>query len=150
MLSTTFSSIVLLLITFVRSDSLNPDRGLFSLIPAQISTFVPFTSAELLNSHKAKGNLIVQRVYYVTGYTSSALPDSFISLLKEDFSAVREAGMRIIFRFAYSESPSAKPLDAPIATVKQHLAQISPILFAYSDVVSAVQAGFCGTWGEWY
>ena len=40
--------------------------------------------------------------------------------------------------------------DAPLSVILQHLDQLKPILQENKDVIAVLQAGFIGSWGEWY
>ena len=62
--------------------------------------------------------------------------------------AARTAGMTAILRFAYSDNAAGD--DAPPAQVLRHIAQLKPLLHNNAYVISVVQAGFVGAWGEWY
>jgi hypothetical protein len=57
---------------------------------------------------------------------------------------VRQAGVKVLLRFAYGDS------DAPKAQILAHIAQIQPLLEKNVDVIVAMQAGFIGVDGEWH
>jgi hypothetical protein len=69
---------------------------------------------------------------------------------------VREAGLKCILRFAYTDDDPTErneepPFgDATLAQIEAHIAQLTPILREHADVIAYVQAGFIGVWGEWY
>jgi hypothetical protein len=65
-----------------------------------------------------------------------------------DFAAARQAGVKLIPRFAYNFDQAGP--DAPLDRIQKHLAQLAPILQKNSDVLAFVQAGFIGRWGEWH
>jgi hypothetical protein len=100
---------------------------------------------------------LVLRVYYLDQYYSKSLDDKFLSFLEDDFSTVREKGLKIILRFAYKrfvdtneKGEIVPPLnDANEEMVHIHLRQLKPILSENSDIILAIQAGFRGIWGEW-
>lgn len=45
---------------------------------------------------------------------------------------------------------SDKPWDATPQQVLRHVEQLKPLLQEFYDVIMVVQAGFIGSWGEWY
>jgi hypothetical protein len=55
--------------------------------------------------------------------------------------------VKMIVRFAYTAESDA---DAPPARVLKHIKQLGPILTANADVITVIQAGLIGRWGEWY
>ncbi len=82
-------------------------------------------------------------------YKTQDLPQSFLDKLSNQFELLREAGIKVILRFAYNQGPiNAK--DASKEQILKHIAQIKPILQENSDVIAVVQAGFIGAWGEWH
>ncbi len=70
--------------------------------------------------------------------------------MQHDFQIIRESGMKVIVRFSYSESERVRQRDASKLMMLRHIQQLKPILQANSDVIALLQAGFIGTWGEWY
>ena len=65
-----------------------------------------------------------------------------------DFAAARQAGVKVVPRFAYNFDQSGP--DAPLERILKHLDQLGPILQRNADVLAFVQAGFIGRWGEWH
>jgi hypothetical protein len=65
-----------------------------------------------------------------------------------DLDQVREAGMKAILRFAYTNKQDGA--DAPMHIILRHLEQLKPILHKHVGAIACVQAGFIGAWGEWY
>jgi len=79
---------------------------------------------------------------------------------------IRKVGMKVVLHFTYSPKvasgvetacdPNVKPTDpdvppdASLDTVKAQLAQLRPIIDANLDVISSIDAGFAGEWGEWH
>jgi hypothetical protein len=66
--------------------------------------------------------------------------------------AARDAGVKLIVRFAYTKTankdPAQEPNDAPPAMVQSHLAQLAASLRDNSDVILLVESGFVGAFGE--
>lgn len=66
-----------------------------------------------------------------------------------DFQTARDAGIKIILRFAYTATLTASSPygDATKARMLAHTAQLKATVRANADVIHVVQAGFIGTWG---
>jgi hypothetical protein len=80
------------------------------------------------------------------------LPDDLLALLDAAFAAAREAGVKVILRFAYnypgSEQGYEAARDAQLPVVQGHIDQLAPVIDANADTIVAMQAGFIGAWGE--
>lgn len=123
----------------------NPERGFYTEIESNMSDDVSKnTLAQLRND----GKTLVQILYYLDDYKDKALPETGLTKLNSDFAKVRSAGLKVILRFAYTNSSSGS--DAPMDIVLQHMDQLKGVLSANKDVIACVQAGFIGAWGEWY
>jgi hypothetical protein len=124
----------------------NPERGLQKYSDSR-STLGQTTLNNLRNS--SDRITVIYRVYYLSSFLTTNISQTFLNQITTDFTRVRNAGMKMIVRFAYnsSESLQAQPLKAQIIN---HINQVAPILNANKDVVFSYQAGWIGTWGEWY
>lgn len=108
-------------------------------------------SVETMKKWRADGTTLVMRVFYLGEFTRSDIAEEYLKAIGDDFSAIREAGMKSIVRFAYSPSMDApEEHQAGEELVVRHISQIAPVLAADSDVLHCVQAGFLGAWGEWH
>lgn len=101
-------------------------------------------------------------------FLTSPIDGDFLTLIRANLDNVRAAGKKCILRFSYSEptdndtdpeyamrSSYIKLLehdiaDATLSQTLSHIQQIEPILDDYVDIISVLQAGFIGVWGEWY
>ena len=133
-------------VTYPGSDAVlaNPERGFMhfadcSGTPLSVST---------LQLWRQDGITQVFCMFYLKEFRSRDLDDATLSLLQRQFDAVRAAGMTTIVRFAYTDTEAGD--DAAPAQVLRHIAQLKPVLTANAYVISTVQAGFIGAWGEWY
>ncbi len=120
----------------------NPERGLYHQIT--------HTDSEILDDYVADGFRLILINYDIGDFVNSPLSALFLRNLENDLTNVRNAGMKIIIRFAYAFQVTTPYGDAPPEIVLLHIQQLAPVLHANSDVIFAVQAGFIGTWGEWY
>src|SRR4051794_34839595 len=133
----------------------NPERGFFHHTATHSMTvgspgfkaYTPLSGTQLTNWRTTEGVTIVQRLWYLERYVGTDTLDAdILSKVAADFATARASGVKLLVRFAYSETSS---LDAPPARVEGHIAQLAPILNTYAGQIFAVQAGFVGKYGEW-
>jgi hypothetical protein len=132
-------------VTFEPTDELllNPERGFYAS--------ANLVDAPDLSDLRASGVTLVHSYVRLDDYRTSDLPASLLEQVAAGFERAREAGVKVILRFAYNFGPypDSEP-DAPKSWVLQHIQQLEPLLAANSDVIAVVQAGFIGAWGEWH
>lgn len=127
----------------------NPERGFYS----QTS----FRSASSLSTPMVKASRTAARtlhltLFYLTDYIDGDISADYLAAMQETFDNLRAGGGKAIVRFAYKDDHStlSKPYDATQELVARHIEQVTPILSKNADVIFTVQAGFIGSWGEWY
>ncbi|MFF5085523.1 DUF4874 domain-containing protein [Actinoplanes sp. NPDC000266] len=126
----------------------NPGRGFFTYTETHFGSYAPLNAADLAAARVDQARSLVFRIFYLEKYQAvDQISAADLALVRADFAAARAAGVTMVVRFAYA---SASDADAPEARVLKHIAQLGPILKANADVITAVQAGFVGQWGEWY
>ncbi|XP_035685157.1 uncharacterized protein LOC118421762 [Branchiostoma floridae] len=102
-----------------------------------------------LRRYRSEGHTLIFRYYVLDLFVHSDISASFLTNLQDDLENARVAGVKIIPRFCYTET-SGDSDDASLSRALRHLSQLKPYLQANGDVIAVVQAGFIGTWGEWY
>lgn len=129
----------------------NPERGFYSATEFHSATKTPVNQAKV-NAARAVGRSILLLEYYLTDYMESDIAEDYLTLVRTNFQALRDFGAKAIVRFAYKDGHEEKdrPWDASEQIVLRHVEQLKPILREYSDVLYVLQAGFVGSWGEWY
>jgi len=123
------------------AELVNPERGYYvgyNLVGGSTSA-----AAEI----RASGHSLAIALVRLDDYRTTALPDALLASLGNGFRAARGAGIKVILRFMYNSSFSA---DASRTQILAHLTQLAPLLAANADVISVMQAGFIGAWGEWH
>lgn len=139
-------------VTYEPSDAVisNPERGFYKYSAARASNY-NLLNQNTLNNYRNNQNItLIFRYFYLDTFFNSPISDTYLSNMQTDFNRLRNAGLKCVVRFAYSDSSSASPLDASKTRILQHINQLKPILEANSDVIAVLQAGFIGAWGEWY
>lgn len=138
----------------------NPERGFYHHTETHYrpggSGYAPLDRERLRAWRVQEQVTQILRVFYLEKFADSDwIDDGYLDLVRADFAAARQAGVKVIVRFAYAQPRDAWPYqppygDAPKARVLGHIAQLAPALRENADVIAVVQAGFIGLWGEWY
>jgi hypothetical protein len=137
-------------VTYAASKALfpNPERGMYKQYTCYIGSSPIALNLANLKSLRTTNVTLVLRLYYLKNNKTTSLNNTVLNFITNDMATLRQAGMKCILRFAYSEVETEA--DAPLATINQHLDQLKPLLVANKDVIAVMQAGFIGAWGEWY
>jgi hypothetical protein len=134
----------------------NPERGFFHRRVTHFKEegtpgyepYSPLNLDQLNNWRTSEGVTIVQRLWYLDRYVAHATLDSAdLTKIDNDFLTARAAGVKLLVRFAYSDTASR---DAPPDIAERHIAQLAPVLNKYAGQIFAVEAGFIGKYGEWW
>jgi Domain of unknown function (DUF4832)/Domain of unknown function (DUF4874) len=124
----------------------NPERGFIHTYP--VYTGGASLSLPELKLQRGQNISLVLRVFYLDGFKTTAIDATELTLIQTDLDKIREAGLKGILRFAYTDDLTGT--DASLAIVEQHLDQLKPIFETNKDIIAFVQAGFIGAWGEWH
>jgi hypothetical protein len=125
----------------------NPERGFFTFTEYRTGSS-PLTANQLTNWRNQYNRSLVQRNYTLSDFRDKEIPESWLNAMRQDFAAMRTAGVKGIIRYRYSTA-IGQP-DAPLDTVKLHLDQLAAVFRENYDVISSMDAGFIGAWGEWH
>ena len=124
----------------------NPERGFMHQWEVN-SEGNPLSTTKLADLKKENVSIIL-RLYYLEKFKTTPLSQNQLDLIKTDFGRLRDAGLKCVLRFAYTNAQDGT--DASFAIISEHLDQLKPIMADNADVIAFVQAGFIGAWGEWY
>lgn len=146
-----FSAMNHLTFTEATTPLVNPERGFYKQDADIKSASNPVTPARI-SAARAEGYTLMYDGFYLTDFMSGDISDSYLDMIRTSLQNFRNGGVKCILRFAYKDGHEEedKPWDAPKNVVLRHIEQLQPILSAYADVIFVVQAGFIGSWGEWY
>ena len=140
-------------VAFEASDAIipNPERGFYSASEVHHVTNNG-VSAESIEAGRKQGRTLYLLEFHLTDYVTSDISEDYLQTIRTKFNSLRTGGVKCILRFCYSNGMSEKdkPWDATKEQVLRHIAQLKPLLQEYYDVIMVVQAGFIGSWGEWY
>lgn len=129
----------------------NPERGFYSAKGYHDLSGQP-SSQTAIDVARRFGRTLFLYEFYLTDYVESDIAEEYLTMIRNVFQGLRDGGAKCILRFAYSDGHEAadKPWDATEEQVLRHVAQLKPLLQEYYDVIFVLQAGFVGSWGEWY
>lgn len=158
--------------TYIESkeDFPNPERGFYRPTEAKASHYVPLTSSQLQAirlPYTLKGarytlaSTLLYRGFLLDSFVHAPIAEWYLQKMQQDFALIREAGMKVIVRFAYTNTAKSGDCgdaykicppygDAPKEIVLLHIEQLKPILQQNADVIAVLQMGFIGIWGENY
>jgi hypothetical protein len=128
----------------------NPERGFYKFTSAKSSSYTALNQSTLENYRKNDNITLIYREFRLESFLNTPISTIYLSNMQSDFDKIRNAGLKCIIRFTYSNSESATQRDATKTQILEHLKQLKPILEKNVDVISLMQAGFIGTYGEWY
>ena len=144
---------VLETITYTASneDFPNPERGFYNTNETHSATGQGVPEGSINAARKMVRTLYLLE-FYLTDYVETDISEAYLQTIRNKFQSLRDGGMKCILRFAYSNGfdASDKPWDASQEQVARHLEQVKPLIREFSDIIMVVQAGFIGSWGEWY
>lgn len=124
----------------------NPERGFIHHFEthSEGDPLNPETLALLKNENVS----MILRLYYLEDFKDMPVSDAELYLIRSDMQKLRDAGVKCVLRFAYTNDMNKS--DAPLSIINQHLDQLKPLLEENKDVIAFVQAGLIGAWGEWH
>lgn len=97
---------------------------------------------------------VVRQYFHLDLYKQQDIPKSYLDILQNDLNFIREQGMKIVPRFAYSWDRASIPPGELNDTTKEwtlkHIDTVMPVIAKHKDVVAFVEMGFVGLWGEFW
>ncbi|GLR17587.1 DUF4832 domain-containing protein [Portibacter lacus] len=128
----------------------NPERGFYKHTEVHSANYQNL-NVETLRSYREQDQItLILRVFYLEDFVGKPISQSYLDNMAKDFNVLRKAGLKAVVRFAYTKRSSAPYGDAKPEMVYTHVRQLKGIFNAHSDVISVVQTGLVGAWGEWY
>lgn len=119
--------------------------------------------ADLINSSEdwyrrelAQGRTLLRAQIRLDDHRYSQIPDSLIEQFQQGLDLVRRSGAKVMLRFVYNHvegdfnTDTGKASDAPLDWVLRHIPRLAPLVHGNRDVISWIEAGFIGAWGEWH
>ena len=137
----------------------NPDRGLYtaSYISISDSTDKFLVDMDSLCSNAIRSNQKIVHlrlnIGQLSGNVNSAGSDrefseELLDSLNSMFNKVRYYNLNAIVRFAYDFNGENNKEPKSFNTIERHIEQLADIFETNKDVITCVEAGFIGPWGE--
>jgi len=149
-------------------DIPNPERGFYVYSSTSASNYSPLDITYLSNlrnqftpstaNYQIRSTLVF-RYFILDDFVNASITPGFLVQMQNDFDAARTAGVKLIIRFSYTNTPPSGSCgnwicppygDANKTRILEHISQVTPLLQNNKDVITTVQMGFIGVWGENY
>lgn len=121
----------------------NPERGFYAQRRSD--------RMDRLEPLRAQGISLVLVTFDLREFRDRDLADEKLAELRQALNVARQQGFKVLFRAAYGftgRDYRVDPIDLDL--IVRHIRQISRALTEHGDVVSGIQAGMLGPWGEWH
>jgi hypothetical protein len=129
----------------------NPERGFYKFTSTSSSGSYQGLNQTTLTNYRLNNSItLIYREFKLDAFVNSPISANFLTNMQSDFNILRNSGLKAFIRFTYSDNETVAQRDATKAMILSHISQLKPILQANADVIALMQAGFIGTWGEWY
>jgi len=126
----------------------NPERGWYKYSKATSSGSFSFLSqSTLTNLRTVDKTTLILRIYDLGAFKTTPISQTFLDNIQTDFNTLRASGVKCVLRFRYSETDN---IDAAKSVLLNHINQLKAITIPNQDVISVIEAGFIGKYGEWY
>jgi len=124
---------------------LNPDRGFYDA-DYELNTD---TNYNMFEGVRESGYTLVYAPLNLEEYNTTAiLPGTLINTITKNLTDANTSGVKLIFRIKYRADINGD--DPSKSIITGHLNQLKPLLQTYKDIISVIQAGTIGAWGEWH
>lgn len=140
---------------------MNPDKGFYFPVIRELGKDginKPITKNELLNNWKKRDYSIYHLRFGLRAYSEvlggENIPISKQALddLADVLQMIREIDKNVIIRFAYHidtiDDGNFTNTEPPMDLVVTHVKQVCEVMNNYLDVITTVESGFLGPWGE--
>ncbi len=134
----------------IEGDIVNPERGLYTAYELHGSSQT--ISGSDVRAKRLTGHSLWLLEFYLTDFMSGNISTSYLKKIENCLDAIRDGGAKAIVRFAYRDNNNNLDQDQEpeVSVVLKHVEQLKPILIKSEDILFVLQAGFIGSWGEWY
>ena len=130
----------------------NPDRGFYN------HAYIPCTQdgvGSVKEELLFRNSLIHLRIDLsefsskYNGYKDLELTDRMLESLDALFQQINDSGACVIVRFAYDNQYAGNvDMEPKIAIIQKHIEQLTPIINKHKNMISALECGLIGPWGE--
>ncbi len=134
----------------------NPDRGWYRAIPLKLGNIDSYNiQAQCTEAIEQNISIIHLRIDIgeLSGNSNSdGVDKDFTSeqldSLNNMLDTIRKNKLSVIVRFAYDYDGNTGKAPQSFETIKSHIKQLKGVLNDNKDIISTLEAGFLGLWGE--
>ncbi len=124
---------------------LNPDRGFYDA-DYELNKNKDYNMFE---GAIASGYHLVYAPINLEEYnTTAVLPQELIETINKNLNDANSTGVKLILRVKYRSGLNG--YDPSKGIILDHLEQLKPMLQLHKNIISVIQAGTIGAWGEWH
>nr|WP_279381107.1 DUF4832 domain-containing protein [Meiothermus sp. CFH 77666] len=136
-------------VTYASSDEvfLNPERGFRIGVQFGYGIGSRSMTGLDLSGMRGRGYSMIHAYISLEPFQNGPIAEDYLAQLRQRFAQMRQAGVKASVRFWYAWGGTA---TVPKSRILQHIEQLGPLLKENTDVISVMQAGFVGAWGEWH
>lgn len=131
---------------------LNPDQGFYSAACVQVGKDTIADRTYIINNNFQLYHLRMDISAFskvVNGVEDIPLTQKALENIDQMLSVYQKKKKNVIIRFAYDKNFEGKKDQEPSVNMMiQHITQLSPILTKYNIVLTAIEVGMVGPWGE--
>ena len=131
---------------------LNPDQGFYSAACVQVGKDTIADRTYIINNNFQLYHLRMDISAFskvVNGVEDIPLTQKALENIDQMLSVYQKKKKNVIIRFAYDKNFDGKKDQEPSVNMMiQHITQLSPILTKYNIVLTAIEVGMVGPWGE--
>lgn len=146
------------MVTYTNSTEIfaNPERGFqkYSITDANYATTTNYSNisiSELNDWYSGTDKVsVIFRYFLLEDFLNTNINATYLNNMQLDFDRIKATGLKCIIRFSYSNAEGTGAQQASKSQILAHLNQLAPIINTNKDIIISHQAGFIGTWGEWY
>lgn len=140
------------------TETVNPERGMYR---HNEYFFTGGTVNKTTVTCEDDMSLVLAIIYLQNYMTNATLSDDTLNDIRTILGNVRSQGKKVILRFAYNNVHHSGSPETPenavnprepttLSYITGHIDQLEDVFKDYQDIIYLVQAGFLGTYGEWY
>ena len=85
----------------------NPERGFWKFSDTYAASYTPLNQTTLSNYRLNDNITLVYRGFYLETFFNSNISAAYLANMQTDFNRARNAGVKLIVRFAYSDDTGA-------------------------------------------
>lgn len=128
----------------------NPDQGFYHpLLVTVTKTGATYSASAISTTRLCHLRFDLSAYSAAAGGSSEPLTQAALDGIANVFETMRKRDKNAVVRFCYDKNYGGNAnQEPPLATMQKHAQQFCPIVEKYSAVVTALELGMVGPWGE--